>query len=85
MTNAFLCCIFVDREREINNRRMKKYEYAGIDVSTEKSAADAATCYIEAVRRYMEAENIPDADTIAAILGLQRVEENKKEGEKKGE
>lgn len=47
---------------------MKKYEYAGIDVSTEKSAADAATCYIEAVRRYMEAENIPDADTIAAIL-----------------
>ena len=25
MTNAFLCCIFVDREREINNRRMKKY------------------------------------------------------------
>lgn len=33
---------------------MKKYEYAGIDVSTEKSAADAATCYIEAVRRYME-------------------------------
>ena len=42
---------------------MKKYEYAGIDVSTEKSAADAATCYIEAVRRYMEAENIPDADT----------------------
>lgn len=37
---------------------MKKYEYAGIDVSTEKSAA---------------------------ILGLQRVEENKKEGEKKGE
>lgn len=25
---------------------MKKYEYAGIDVSTEKSAADAATCYI---------------------------------------
>lgn len=35
---------------------MKKYEYAGIDVSTEKSAADAATCYIEAVRRYMEAE-----------------------------
>ncbi len=64
---------------------MKKYEYAGIDVSTEKSAADAATCYIEAVRRYMAAENIPDADTIAAILGLQRVEENKKEGEKKGE
>ena len=64
---------------------MKKYEYAGIDVSAEKSAADAATCYIEAVRRYMEAENVPDADTIAAILGLQRVEENKKEGEKKGE
>ena len=25
LTNAFLCCIFVDREREINNRRMKKY------------------------------------------------------------
>lgn len=64
---------------------MKKYEYAGIDVSTEKSAADAAACYIEAVRRYMEAENVPYADTIAAILGLQRVEENKKEGEKKGE
>ncbi|MDY5074043.1 MAG: hypothetical protein SPE89_06820 [Fusicatenibacter saccharivorans] len=64
---------------------MKKYEYVGLDVSVEKSAADAATCYIEAVRRYMEAENIPDADTIAAILGLQRVEENKKEGEKKGE
>ena len=64
---------------------MKKYEYAGIDVSTEKSDGRCGNCYIEAVRRYMEAENIPDADTIAAILGLQRVEENKKEGEKKGE
>lgn len=64
---------------------MKKYEYTGVDVSTEKSAADAATCYIEAVRRYLEAENMPDADTIAAILGLKQVTESKKEGENENE
>lgn len=29
---------------------MKHYEYAGMDVSTEKSVEDGARCYIEAVR-----------------------------------
>lgn len=53
---------------------MKKYEYVGLDVSVEKSAADAATCYIEAVRRYLESEKFPQVDTIVAILGLKEVE-----------
>ena len=53
---------------------MKKYEYAGLDVSTEKSAADGANCYIEAVRRYLETEKFPQVETIAAILGLREVE-----------
>lgn len=64
---------------------MKKYEYVGLDVSVEKSATDAATCYREAVRRYLEYEKFPQVETIAAILGLQKVEENKKEGEKENE
>lgn len=64
---------------------MKKYEYVGLDVSVEKSAADAATCYIEAVRRYLESEKFPQVETIAMILGLQKVEENRKEGEKENE
>lgn len=64
---------------------MKKYEYVGLDVSAEKIASYAATCYIEAVRRYLESEKFPDVDTIAAILGLREVEENKKEGEKGNE
>lgn len=64
---------------------MKKYEYVGLDVSVEKSAADEATCYIEAVRRYLETEKFPQVETIVAILGLQKVEENRKEGEKENE
>ena len=64
---------------------MKKYEYTGMDVSTSKSADDGASCYIEAVRRYLESENFPQVDTITAILGLQKVEENRKEGEKENE
>ena len=64
---------------------MKKYEYTGMDVSTSKSVEDGASCYIEAVRRYLESEKFPDVDTIAAILGLQKVEEDKKEGEKENE
>lgn len=64
---------------------MKKYEYTGMDVSTEKSVEDGANCYIEAVRRYLESEKFPQVETIAAILGLQKVEENKKEGEKGNE
>ena len=38
---------------------MKRYEYAGMDVSTEKSVEDGARCYIEAVRRYLESEKFP--------------------------
>jgi hypothetical protein len=64
---------------------MKHYEYAGMDVSTEKSVEDGASCYIEAVRRYLESEKFPQVETIAAILGLQKVEENRKEGEKENE
>jgi hypothetical protein len=64
---------------------MKHYEYAGMDVSTEKSVEDSARCYIEAVRRYLESEKFPQVETIAAILGLQKVEENRKEGEKENE
>lgn len=64
---------------------MKKYEYTGMDVSTEKSVEDGANCYIEAVRRYLESEKFPQVETIAAILGLQKVEENRKEGEKENE
>lgn len=64
---------------------MKHYEYAGMDVSTEKSVEDGTRCYIEAVRRYLESEKIPQVETIAAILGLQKVEENRKEGEKENE
>ena len=64
---------------------MKKYEYTGMDVSTSKGVKDGASCYIEAVRRYLESEKFPQVETIAAILGLQKVEENKKEGEKGNE
>lgn len=64
---------------------MKQYEYTGMDVNTTKSAEDGANCYIEAVRRYLESEKFPQVETIAAILGLQKVEENKKEGEKGNE
>lgn len=64
---------------------MKHYEYAGMDVSTEKSVEDSARCYIEAVRRYLESEKFPQVETIVAILGLQKVEENRKEGEKENE
>lgn len=64
---------------------MKRYEYAGMDVSTEKSVEDGARCYIEAVRRYLESEKFPQVETIVTILGLQKVEENKKEGEKENE
>lgn len=64
---------------------MKHYEYAGMDVSTEKSVEDSARCYIEAVRRYLEYEKFPQVETIVAILGLQKVEENRKEGEKENE
>lgn len=64
---------------------MKKYEYTGMDVSTEKSVEDGANCYIEAVRRYLESEKFPQVETIAAILGLQKVEENRKEGDKENE
>ena len=64
---------------------MKRYEYAGMDASTEKSVEDGARCYIEAVRRYLESEKFPQLETIAAILGLQKVEENRKEGEKENE
>lgn len=64
---------------------MKKYEYTGMDVSTSKSADDGTSCYIEAVRRYLESEKFPQVETIAAILGLQKVEENRKEGEKENE
>ena len=53
---------------------MKHYEYAGMDVSTEKSVEDGARCYIEAVRRYLESEKFPQVETIAAILGLREVE-----------
>lgn len=53
---------------------MKKYEYTGMDVSTEKSVEDGANCYIEAVRRYLESEKFPQVETIAAILGLREVE-----------
>ena len=53
---------------------MKKYEYVGLDVSTDKSAEDGANCYIEAVRRYLESEKFPQVETIAAILGLREVE-----------
>ena len=56
-----------------------------MDVSTEKSVEDGARCYIEAVRRYLESEKFPQVETIAAILGLQKVEENRKEGEKENE
>lgn len=64
---------------------MKKYEYTGMDVSTSKSVDDGANCYIEAVRRYLETEKFPQVETIAAILGLQKIEENRKEGEKENE
>lgn len=64
---------------------MKHYEYAEMDVSTEKSVENGARCYIEAVRRYLESEKFPQVETIAAILGLQKVEENRKEGEKENE
>lgn len=50
---------------------MKKYEYTGMDVSTSKGVA---SCYIEAVRRYLESEKFPKVETIAAILGLREVE-----------
>lgn len=53
---------------------MKHYEYVGMDVSTEKSVEDCARCYIEAVRRYLESEKFPQAETITAILGLREVE-----------
>lgn len=53
---------------------MKKYEYTGMDVSTEKSVEDGASCYIEAVRRYLESEKFPQVEIIAAILGLKEVE-----------
>lgn len=64
---------------------MKKYEYTGMDVSTSKGVEDGASCYIEAVRRYLESEKFPQVETIVAILGLQKVEENRKEGEKENE
>ena len=64
---------------------MKKYEYTGMDVSTPKRVDDGASYYIEAVRRYLKAEKFPQVETIAAILGLQKVEENRKEGEKENE
>lgn len=64
---------------------MKKYEYVGLDVSTSKGVEDGANCYIEAVRRYLESEKFPQVETIAAILGLKKVEENRKEGEKENE
>lgn len=53
---------------------MKHYEYAEMDVSTEKSVEDGARCYVEAVRRYLESEKFPQVETIVAILGLREVE-----------
>lgn len=47
---------------------MKKYEYTG------KRFDGGASCYIEAVRRYLETEKFPQVETIAAILGLREVE-----------
>ena len=60
---------------------MKKYEYAGIDVSTEKSAADAATCYIEAekakdqrtveiIRDMVIREGDVAVNTLCVLLGI---------------
>ena len=64
---------------------MKKYEYTVMDVSTSRRVKDGASYYIEAVRQYLESEKFPQVETIAAILGLQKVEENRKEGEKENE
>ena len=55
---------------------MKHYEYAGMDVSTEKSVEDGARCYIEAVRRYLESEKFPQVETIGMGNDRRRVDDS---------